>query len=205
MARFLLRLDVELAAERVHTCLILSKRCGAPAELDVQTHGRAMGDLLEGIERKKPQRCGQRAVGRTRHPLDVDELGERLERQLSEALAFARQPFLEGRWMRPLSGQTLQEVTSIQHDGPFEGIRRALYYELLEVERIYIDSCRVEDHDVTVSMQAGWVDSGKRSAEGKQGLAKPTARLSLGQVAPKQHNQCIPGVSPGVGHCEIGK
>ncbi len=55
-----------------------------------------MGDLLEGIERKKPQGCGQRPVRRTRHALNVDELGERLERQLSEAFAFAREPFLEG-------------------------------------------------------------------------------------------------------------
>jgi len=45
--------------------------------------------------------------------------------------------------MRPLPGQTLQEVTSIQPDGLFEGIRRALCHELLEEECVYIDLGRV--------------------------------------------------------------
>jgi len=54
LARLLLGLDVELPAQRVDACLILPKRGGAPSELYVQTHHCTMGDLLEGIERKKP-------------------------------------------------------------------------------------------------------------------------------------------------------
>jgi hypothetical protein len=55
-----------------------------------------MGDLLERIEREKPEGGGQRAIRRTGRALDVHELGERLEGQLSEAFALACQPFLEG-------------------------------------------------------------------------------------------------------------
>src|SRR5262249_11700887 len=119
-----------------------------------------MGGLLERIERKKPQGCGERAVRQTRHALNVDELGERLERQLSEAFAFACEPFLEGGWMRTLPGQTLEEVTAIQTNGPFKGIRRSLRHELLEVDRVYIDSIGVQDDGVPVGPEAGRVNPG---------------------------------------------
>jgi hypothetical protein len=54
-----------------------------------------MGDLLERIERQKPQCGGQRAIRPTLRAVSVDELGERLEGELSEAFAFACEPLLE--------------------------------------------------------------------------------------------------------------
>src|SRR5262249_43775607 len=98
-----------------------------------------------------------------------------------------------------------QEIALIQTYRAFEGIRRSLRHELLEEDGVYINPGEAQDDGVAVDLQAGRVHPGKRSAKGEQGLAKPTARLALGQMAPEQDGEWVAGMDPGGGHCKIRK
>src|SRR4030095_6205740 len=124
LAGLFLRLDVELSPEQVHTGLVLPKSSGSPAQVQVKAQGCAVGGSLEGVERKKPEGRGQRPLRGPRYSLDLDELGERLECQFPHAFPLCREPFLEGGWMRPLGGEALEEVASIQDGRPFQRVRR---------------------------------------------------------------------------------
>ena len=56
--------------EQAHTDLVLPKRGGAPPQLHLEAHDRAMGGFLEGIERQKPEGGGQRALRGARGALE---------------------------------------------------------------------------------------------------------------------------------------
>jgi hypothetical protein len=105
--------------------------------------------------------------------------------------------------MRTLLRQTLEEVSSIQTRGAFERIRRSLCHELLEEDCVDIDASEVQDDGVPVDSQTGRVDNGKRSAKGEQGLAQPTPRLALGQMAPEEGGERVTSVGPWAWHREV--
>src|SRR5713101_1771192 len=82
-----LRLHAELALQNADTDLVLPKCRRPPAQLDMKTHDRAMDRLLQRVEGEEPKRRLQRRLRRTRGALVMEELRQRLERQLAQSLA----------------------------------------------------------------------------------------------------------------------
>src|SRR5690242_19344513 len=89
----LLRLDTELAREHAHALLVLAQRRAPSAGVGVEAHQRAVRWLLQRIE-------GQQSKGRLNRRLDRANLAlmreqprERFERQLTQSLTLAEQPF----------------------------------------------------------------------------------------------------------------
>ena len=109
-----LRLDAELTLENADTDLVLAEGRRPPAQLDVEPHHRAMGRLLQGVEGEEPQPRLQRRLHRARGALVLEQLRQRLERDLAQTLALREEPLLERRLVK---GEAFQELAAVEGGG----------------------------------------------------------------------------------------
>jgi hypothetical protein len=153
-------------------------------------HEGPVARLLEGIERQEPQGGLDHGVERARGALVLEARGEDADSKLVQAFALAREPALERGF---LHRQPRQELAPVQRAGPGERLRAACLRELLEGDRIHLESRRAQLDALVVGPQQARTVGSQGSADIEQRLPQAVPRLLFAPLGPEQGGELCAG------------